>query len=123
MELEDEATLAECLERAEISKLSEVLRAFQEIREPRCKLVQEWAVMKGKRATIPDGPEQEQRDKVLKLFNAWVKAKPWDSVHVDELPELEAPEFETPDWMKGHNAVYFVSLKCRGSEHWRVNLY
>jgi salicylate hydroxylase len=109
MALEDAATLAECLERAEISDIPEALKAFQEIREPRCKLVQEWAAMKGKRATIPDGPEQEQRDKNLKLFNAWVKAKPWDRDHVDELPEFEAPEFETPDWMSGHNAVDFVS--------------
>jgi salicylate hydroxylase len=91
MALEDAATLAECLQRAEISKdkgIPDTLKAFQEIREPRCKLVQEWSAIKGKRATIPDGPKQEQRNMNFKLFNAWVKAKPWDRVHVDELPEF-----------------------------------
>jgi salicylate hydroxylase len=108
MALEDAATLAECLERAEISEdIPVVLKAFQEIREPRCKLVQEWAATKGKRATIPDGPEQEERDKNFKLFNAWVKAKPWDRVHVDELPGIEAPNWKA--WLAGHNAVDFVS--------------
>ncbi len=65
--------------------------------------------MKGKRATIPDGPEQEQRDKNLKHFNAWVKAKPWGRAHVDELLEIDAPEFESPDWMSGHEAMNLVS--------------
>jgi salicylate hydroxylase len=108
MALEDAATLAECLERAKTTKdISKVLKAFQEIREPRCKLVQEWSVMKGKRATLPDGPEQEERDKKLKSFNAWVKAKPWDKVHIDELPQLESPNWKA--WLIGHDAVGFVS--------------
>ena len=108
MALEDAATLAECLERAEAAEdIPKVLKSLQEIREPRCKLVQEWSAIKGKRATIPDGPEQEQRDKNLKLNNAWVKAKPWDGVHVDELPELESPNWKA--WLNGHDAVGFVS--------------
>jgi hypothetical protein len=45
--------------------------------------------MKGKRATIPDGPgARSNAIRTFKLFNAWVKAEPWDKVHVDELPEL-----------------------------------
>ena len=110
MALEDAVTLAECLQRAHISgdkDVSEALKAFQEIREPRCKLVQEWSAIKGKIAIIPDGPEQEQRDMNFKLFNAWVKAKPWDRVHVDELPGFETQNWKA--WLNGHNAVAFVS--------------
>jgi salicylate hydroxylase len=110
MALEDAVTLAECLQRAEISEVRSIpdaLKAFQEIREPRCKLVQEWSAIKGKRATIPDGPEQEQRDMNFKLFNAWVKGKPWDRVHIDELPEFETPNWKA--WLSGHNAMDFVS--------------
>ena len=69
--------------------------------------MQEWSAIKGKRATIPDGVEQEQRDKTFKLFNAWVKAEPWDKVHVDEIPEFES--LNSKAWLGGHNAVDFVS--------------
>ena len=111
MALEDAATLAECLERVEVSEeIPKALRAFQEIREPRCKRVQTWSAIKGKRATVPDGPEQEQRDSNFKQFNAWVKAEPWDRVHVDEPPEIESPNWKA--WLKGHNAVDFVSWTC-----------
>lgn len=108
MAIEDAATLAECLERVKTADgISNVLKAFQEIRGPRCKLVQEWSIIKGKRATLPDGTEQENRDQKLKSFNAWVKSKHWDKVHIDELPELESPSWKA--WLIGHDAVGFVS--------------
>jgi salicylate hydroxylase len=108
MALEDAATLAECLERVKASAdIPATLKAFQQIREPRCKLVQEWSAMKRKRAIIPDGPEQEHRDKNFKLFNAWVRAEPWDKVYVGELPEFDTPKWKA--WLNGHNAVESVS--------------
>ena len=108
MGLEDAATLAECLERAENPQdIPQMLKALQEIRQPRCKRVQEWSGKKGQRATLPDGPEQEKRDEDLKLFNAWVEAEPWDKVHVDEIPALESPVWKA--WLNGHDAVGFVS--------------
>lgn len=116
MALEDAATLAECLKRAETAKdISKVLKVFQEIRGPRCKKVQEWSAVKGKRATVPDGPEQEQRDKNLKTYNAWVKAKPWDGVPINELPELESPNWKA--WLNGHDAVGFVSFILSKKPH------
>ncbi|KAE9364905.1 FAD/NAD(P)-binding domain-containing protein [Stipitochalara longipes BDJ] len=106
--LEDTVTLAECLDRAELTQgIPKVLKAFQEIREPRCRLVQEWSAIKGKRATIPDGFEQVQRDKNFKAFNAWVKTKPWDGVHIDKLPELESLDWKA--WLNGHDAVGFAN--------------
>ncbi|CAG8977439.1 hypothetical protein HYALB_00007771, partial [Hymenoscyphus albidus] len=87
--LEDAVTLAECLERAELFGIPKVLKAFQTIREPRCRLIQEWAAAKDKRATLPDGPEQLERDKNLKLFNPWVKARPASLVESEHLPEFE----------------------------------
>ncbi len=107
MALEDAVTLAECLERAvNTTDIPSVLRAFQEIRQPRCKRVQEWGAIKGRRATLPDGLEQEKRDKNFGLFKAWINANPWDKVHVDELPELESGNWKA--WLKGHDEVYFV---------------
>ena len=108
MALEDAVTLAECLDRAaDRTQIPKVTRAFQEIRQPRCVRVQEWSARKGRRATLPDGPERIARDLKLKLVNAWVKADPWDNVHVDELPDFESPNWKA--WLSGHNAVDFVS--------------
>lgn len=67
MAVEDAICLAECLDRAKtIEEIPAVLRAFQEIREPRCKLVQDWSAAQGERATLPDGPMQEKRDEMLR---------------------------------------------------------
>lgn len=108
MALEDAVTLAECLERAQTtSDIPQVLKAYQEIREPRCKLVQTWSSTQGDRTHIPDGPVQEQRDKLFKEHNAWVPRPPWDGVHVDELPTIESPTWTS--WLQGHDAVAFVS--------------
>lgn len=108
MALEDAATLAECLDRANSTgDIPDMLNAFQEIRQPRCKRVQEWSAIKGHRATLPDGPEQEERDKKLKSSNAWVEADSWDKRHIDEVPEHESSNWKA--WLSGHNAVQFVS--------------
>ncbi|PMD52311.1 uncharacterized protein K444DRAFT_511621, partial [Hyaloscypha bicolor E] len=65
--IEDAATLVECLERVETTDgIPKVLKAFQEIREPRYKLVQERSFIQSKRETVPDGPKQEARDKKFK---------------------------------------------------------
>jgi 2-polyprenyl-6-methoxyphenol hydroxylase-like FAD-dependent oxidoreductase len=108
MALEDTVTLAECLERASTTNdIPKVLKAYQEIREPRCKLVQTWSSTQGKRVTIPDGPVQEQRDKRFGTQNAWIPHPPWDGVQIDELPELDSPYWAA--WLSGHDAVAFVS--------------
>jgi salicylate hydroxylase len=83
------------------------MKAFQEIREPRCKLVQEWSFIQSKRATVPDGPEQEARDKKFKTFNSWNSMTPWDGVHIDELPAIDSGNWQA--WLCGHDAVAFVS--------------
>jgi salicylate hydroxylase len=92
MALEDGATLAECLERADSSSISKALLTFQQIREPRCKRVQEWATIKGSRATVPDGREQEYCDRNLKQFNCCVKAPSWDKSYFNELSEVGEPD-------------------------------
>ena len=108
MALEDAVTLAECLDRATAtSDVPLMLHAFQDIRQPRCKRVQEWGARKGARAILPDGLEQEKRDRNFALYNAWINADPWDQVHINELPELESGNWKA--WLKGHDAVYFVS--------------
>jgi salicylate hydroxylase len=107
MALEDAVTLAECLERAGVSKdIPEVLGSFQKIRQPRCRRVQEWSAAKGHRATLPDGIDQQSRDANLQLHNAWVKADPWDGTHIDETPELESSLWKA--WLCGHDPVEYV---------------
>lgn len=109
MAIEDGLTLASCLSRAKTtSEIPQYLRFYQTIREPRCKLVQDYGSIQAKRATLPDGPEQEERDKRFREHNAFTAQKTWDGVHVDQVPE----SINSPDWMPwllGHDAVDFVS--------------
>jgi len=56
MALEDGVTLAECLERAKMPEdIPTALQKYQDIRKPRCKLVQDWSALAAKIATLPDG--------------------------------------------------------------------
>jgi salicylate hydroxylase len=109
MAIEDAVTLAACLDRAKITdEIPQYLRAYQKIRQPRCKIVQEFGSIQAKRATLLDGPEQQERDKRFKTHNAFAAQKTWDGVHVDEVPG----SINSPDWMPwllGHDAVAFVS--------------
>jgi salicylate hydroxylase len=109
MAIEDAVTLAECLERARsTAEIPQYLSAYQRIREPRCKMVQEFGSTQAKRATLPDGPVQQERDSRFKAHNAFAAQKTWDGVHVDEVPD----SINSPDWMPwlcGHDAIAFVS--------------
>lgn len=96
MAVEDAICLAECLDRAKtIENIPAVLQAFQEIRQPRCKLVQDWSAAQGQRATLPDGPMQEKRDEMLKKLSEVTYREPWNKTHVDKNPEsIISPEWE-----------------------------
>ncbi|KAK5701678.1 hypothetical protein LTR97_004496 [Elasticomyces elasticus] len=107
MALEDAVCLAVCLERAkDVKDIPAALKVFQDIRQPRCKKVQEWSATKGQRARLTGGSNQQERDSKIVKANAWIKADPWDKVHIDELPEFEAPNWKA--WLSGHNAVDYV---------------
>jgi hypothetical protein len=41
----------------------------------------------GKIATLPDGKEQEERDRMYKAHNNHIQQKPWYGVNIDEIPE------------------------------------
>jgi hypothetical protein len=111
MAIEDAVTLAECLERARTTdEIPKYLRAYQRIREPRCKLVQEFGSTQGKRATLPDGLEQEERDRRFNAHNAFVKQEKWEGVHVDEVPESINSPMWMP-WLLGHDVADFANRK------------
>ncbi|CZR68717.1 uncharacterized protein PAC_18616 [Phialocephala subalpina] len=109
MAVEDAICLAECLDRAEtIDDIPAVLRAFQEIREPRCKLVQDWSAAQGQRATLLDGPMQEKRDEMLKKLDTETFREPWNRVHVDMNPDsIMSSEWEP--WLQGHDAFIYAN--------------
>jgi salicylate hydroxylase len=110
MAMEDGVTLAECLERANtVSDIPAVLRKYQEIRYLRCKLVQDWSASTARIATLPDGKEQEERDRRFKMYGGNIKQEPWDGVHIDEVPEEGIKSRNWLAWLVGHDAVAFVS--------------
>jgi len=81
MGLEDAVTLAECLEGVKTTyEAPKVLKAYQEIQDPRGKLVQEWSATQAKRCKLLDGPQQEEQDRIFKARNANTEQKPWDKI-------------------------------------------
>ena len=76
-------------------------------------MVQEFGSTQAKRATLPDGPVQQERDRRFKAHDAFVAQKTWDGFHVDEVPD----SINSPDWMPwlcGHDAAAFVSTSKSG---------
>ena len=62
--IEDGSVLAECVDRAHnVSDLPALLLAFQAMRKPRCEMISRGALANGDIWHMPDGPEQEQRDR------------------------------------------------------------
>jgi salicylate hydroxylase len=84
-------TLAECLERA---------KTPEDIHKPRCKVVQDWSASAAKIATLPDGKEQEERDRMYKAHNNHIQQKPWDGVHIDEIPEDGIKSKNWASWLR-----------------------
>ncbi|OQN97627.1 hypothetical protein B0A48_16491 [Cryoendolithus antarcticus] len=108
MAIEDAVSLSACLDRAEAAtQIPELLKVFEDIRRPRCNLVQEWSATKGERARLTGGPELEKRDSTFASANAWIKAEPWDKRHIDDLPAFEAPNWKA--WLSGHDAVDYTN--------------
>jgi salicylate hydroxylase len=67
MAIEDGAALGECLDRARSARdLRRVMHAFEAIRKPRCERIQASARGLGYLWHLPDGAQQEERDKAMK---------------------------------------------------------
>ncbi|KAK5065096.1 hypothetical protein LTR84_000932 [Exophiala bonariae] len=64
MSIEDGPALAECLSRVrEIEDVPKYLRVFEQLRKPRCEKMQLCSRLNGQMWHLPDGPQQEERDK------------------------------------------------------------
>ncbi|MCJ1474684.1 hypothetical protein MMC13_003344 [Lambiella insularis] len=63
--IEDGATLAECLTRiTSKNDLPRVLQAYEQLRRPRCERIAAVVLQNAKYFFLPDGPEQEERDRL-----------------------------------------------------------
>ncbi|MFS8665991.1 MAG: FAD-dependent monooxygenase [Limnochordales bacterium] len=63
--IEDAAVLAACLKHADAHSAPEALERYEAVRRPRAVRVQQLSRMRGKEYHLPDGPEQERRDREL----------------------------------------------------------
>jgi salicylate hydroxylase len=90
MAVEDGATLAECLARAEtVDQIPVVLRAHETIRKPRAEKVKAASERSGVEKHYPDGEQQEKRDILMKAaLNA-------------ETPNIDAKETHPANWLVG----------------------
>lgn len=66
--IEDGAALAECISRAkDSSMIPPLLKAFQNIRKPRCETIQAGSRTNGEIWHMPDGPKQRDRDRKMMM--------------------------------------------------------
>lgn len=100
MATEDAAALAECVERAKSSShIPAVLRAYERSRKWRCEIVQAQSRRNGDMLHMPDGEEQENRDrKMAGLAQTGV----WEA---DTGPMIDA---DFRKFLYGHNVVQHV---------------
>ncbi|RVX72524.1 hypothetical protein B0A52_03714 [Exophiala mesophila] len=64
MSIEDGPALAECLSRVrELEDIPKYLRVFEQLRKPRCEKLQLCSRLNGQMWHLPDGPQQEERDR------------------------------------------------------------
>lgn len=112
MAVEDAGTLAECLSRAQsLDDVPRLLRVYEDIRKPRCRMIQDLGRAIKETMFLPDGPEQQARDYRYAHYKAWQFNEPWDGKHIDDLPEsITAPNFMA--WAVGHDAILYVSHSC-----------
>ena len=99
MAVEDGATLAECLARAEnVDQIPAVLRAHETIRKPRAEKVKADSERSGVEKHYPDGEQQEKRDALMKAaLNA-------------EAPNIDTKETHPSNWLLGLDVRGHVSF-------------
>lgn len=106
MATEDAAALAECVSRAKSAEdLPAVLKAYERSRKWRCEIIQAQSRRAGEGLHIPDGQEQEARDR--KMAGLPHDEDFWD---VDLGPLMEE---KFRGFLYGHNVVEHVSCPCQ----------
>ena len=109
MAIEDAAALAECVGRAQSNKdIPAAMLVFERSRKWRCERVQTQARRNGEALHMPDGEEQEHRDRMMAG-----KSLPSDQ-EVESSPMLD-PKFTS--WLYGHDVFEHVctTVICRRS--------
>lgn len=100
MATEDAAALAECVSRAKSSNhIPDCLRAYERSRKWRCEVVQAQSRRNGDMVHMPDGEEQENRDRKMAGL---VQTGEWEA---DTGPMMDA---EFRKFLYGHNVVQHV---------------
>lgn len=102
--IEDGAALGECLDRASSKRdIPRVLRAFETIRKPRCERIQAGARENGYIWHMPDGKEQQERDRVMR------EGPSKEGEDSSSNPNQWSDE-EFQPWLFGHDVYTYVSL-------------
>lgn len=91
------------------------LRFFEEIRKPRLDYIQNGALQKTKMFHLPDGPEQEARDKMF-ASNPSMVGPSWDGKHIDDPPTPQRRDLAMP-YIVGFKVEEFVSGKGLVTHH------
>ena len=105
--IEDGAALAECIARAtDLATIPSALHAFEEIRRPRCEIIQAGSRSNGDIWHMQDGPEQQKRDQDMLATMTDRKSKRASSPN----PNRWSDEKFQP-WLFGYDTIAEVSLR------------
>jgi len=102
--IEDAATLAEILSRITSSEqIPEATRHFESFRKLRAETMVQFAVQNGSRMSLPDGPQQQDRDQLMAIMSENLDQINWDRVKPDQTALLGTPSFFK--WLYSHNIM------------------
>lgn len=114
--IEDAVALARMLRLAPSHGVPFAVHAYEQMRKPRVERIRQFSQANAGMASLPDGEEQEARDKMIRGLNGRGQMRngdvggglDWDKVKAD--PDAEFQSLEFSKWEYGYDVVAEVSL-------------
>ncbi len=101
MAVEDGATLAECLSRAETAdQIPKAMRVYEAIRKSRAEKLKNASEVSGVEKHLPDGEEQRKRDEQMRITM---------NTHLKKIPAKGEKNNHPSHWIMGYDVVGQVS--------------
>jgi 2-polyprenyl-6-methoxyphenol hydroxylase-like FAD-dependent oxidoreductase len=101
MAVEDGATLAECLSRAQTAyQIPKAMKVYESIRKPRAEKLKNASEAGGIEKHLPDGEKQRQRDEQMRHTM---------NTHLVKIPAKGEKNKHPSAWISGHDVVGYVS--------------
>jgi salicylate hydroxylase len=105
MAVEDGATLAECLARADTAhEIPKAMRMYETIRKPRAEKLKNASEESGVEKHYPDGEKQRERDAQMRMVM---------ETHLVKIPKKGEKNHHPSAWIMEHDVLGYVSTLKR----------